>query len=63
MDIDNGLTLALSLVARSDVFLRLGDGVHGLNDLQLSVKFGLPIKNNPEYYAKLSRFYGCELVF
>lgn len=61
-DIDNGLTLCLALMARSEVFLKMNDGINGLNDLQLAVKHGLPTKNNSEYYAKLARFYACELM-
>ena len=60
-DIDNGLTLALALMTRSEVFFKMNDGFNGLNDLQLAVKYGLPVKNNPEYYAKLAKFYACEL--
>lgn len=59
-EIDNGLTLALALVQRAEVFFRLHDGVHALNDLQLAVKCGLPVKDNAEYYAKLAKNYACE---
>lgn len=61
-DIDNGITLALALMTRSEVFFKLNDGFNGLNDLQLAVKYGLPVKNNPEYYAKLAKFYACEFI-
>jgi len=60
--IDNGLTFCLALLTRSEVFFAMSDGFNGLNDLQLAVKSGLPVKGNPEYYAKLSRFYACELI-
>lgn len=59
-DIDNGLTLCLALMTRSEVFFKMNDGLNGLNDLQLAVKYGLPVKNNPEYYAKLAKFYACK---
>lgn len=61
-DIDNGLTLCLALMTRSEVFFKLNDGFNGLSDLQLAVKCGLPVKNNAEYYAKLARFYASEFV-
>jgi hypothetical protein len=48
-------------VTRSEVFLKMNDGTNALSDLQLAAKCGLPVKNNPEYYAKLARFYACEL--
>ncbi len=60
IEVDNGLTLALALLTRSEVFLRMLDGEHGLSDLQLAVKCGLPVKENAEYYAKLAKFYTCE---
>ncbi|CRL06484.1 CLUMA_CG019432, isoform A [Clunio marinus] len=56
-DIDNGLTLCLALMTRSEVFFKMNDGLNGLNDLQLAVKCGLPVRNNPDYYAKLAKFY------
>lgn len=61
-DIDNGLTLCLALMTRSEVFFQMNDGFNGLNDLQMAVKQGLPVKNNPEYYAKLAKFYACEFM-
>lgn len=42
------------------MFFRMNDGVHALSDLQLAVKCGLPVKDNPDYYAKLARIYACE---
>lgn len=60
-DLDNGLTLALALVQRSEVFFRMNDAVNGLNDLQLAVKCGLNVKTDASYYAKLAKFYACEL--
>ena len=59
-EIDNGLTLALALLQRAEVFYRMYNGVYALKDLQLAVKYGLPVKNNAEYYAKLSKVYACE---
>ncbi|CAG9811410.1 unnamed protein product [Chironomus riparius] len=56
-DIDNGLTLALALLQRAEVFYRMNNGVYALKDLQLAVKCGLPVKTNAEYYAKLSKVY------
>lgn len=47
-------------MTRSEVFFKMNDGFNALNDLQLAVKYGLPVKNNPEYYAKLAKFYACE---
>lgn len=52
----------MALMARSEVFFKMNDGSNGLSDLQLAVKHGLPTKNNAEYYAKLARFYACELM-
>lgn len=49
-------------MTRSEVFFKMNDGSNGLSDLQLAVKHGLPTKNNSEYYAKLARFYACELM-
>lgn len=49
-------------MTRSEVFFKMNDGFNGLNDLQLAVKHGLPVKNNPEYYAKLAKFYARELL-
>lgn len=49
-------------MTRSEVFFKMNDGFNGLNDLQLAVKHGLPVKNNPEYYAKLAKFYACEFI-
>jgi hypothetical protein len=62
MQIDNGLTLALALATRSEVFLRLNDGTNGLNDIQLAVKYGLDVKKSADYYSKLARFYAREFV-
>lgn len=47
-------------MTRSEVFFKMNDGFNGLNDLQLAVKQGLPVKNNPEYFAKLAKFYASE---
>lgn len=49
-------------MTRSEVFFKMNDGINALNDLQLAVKCGLPVKNNAEYYAKLAKFYACELI-
>lgn len=54
---DNGLTLCLALMTRSEVFYKLNDGTNGLNDIQLATKYGLPVKNNAEYYAKIAKLY------
>jgi SET and MYND domain-containing protein 4 len=50
-------------MTRSEVFFKMNDGFNGLNDLQLAVKCGLPVKNNAEYYAKLAKFYACEFHY
>lgn len=47
-------------MTRSEVFFKMNDGFNGLSDLQLAAKYGLPVKNNAEYYAKLARFYARE---
>jgi hypothetical protein len=49
-------------MTRSEVFFNMNDGLNGLNDLQLAVKCGLPVKNNPEYYAKLAKFYASKFI-
>lgn len=44
-------------MTRSEVFYKLNDGTNGLNDIQLATKYGLPVKNNAEYYAKIAKLY------
>ncbi|XP_053681108.1 SET and MYND domain-containing protein 4 [Anopheles nili] len=55
--IDKGLTLALALWTRSEVFIRMLDGKHALQDLQLAAKCGLPVKQNADYYARVAKCY------
>uniref|UniRef100_A0A182N656 SET domain-containing protein n=1 Tax=Anopheles dirus TaxID=7168 RepID=A0A182N656_9DIPT len=55
--IDKGLTLALALWTRAEVFIRLLDGKHALQDLQLAAKCGLPVKQNADYYARVAKCY------
>lgn len=44
-------------MTRSEVFFKLNDGINGLKDIQLATKYGLPVKNNAEYYAKIAKLY------
>ncbi|XP_035898135.1 SET and MYND domain-containing protein 4 isoform X1 [Anopheles stephensi] len=55
--IDKGLTLALALWTRAEVFIRMLDGKRGLQDLQLASKCGLPVKQNADYYARVAKCY------
>jgi hypothetical protein len=49
-------------MTRSEVFAKMYDGFNGLKDLQLAVKYGLPVKNNSDYYAKLAKFYASKFI-
>uniref|UniRef100_A0A182J6H9 SET domain-containing protein n=1 Tax=Anopheles atroparvus TaxID=41427 RepID=A0A182J6H9_ANOAO len=55
--IDKGLTLALALWTRCEVFIRMLDGKRALQDLQLAVKCGLPVQQNADYYQRLAKCY------
>ncbi|KFB39589.1 AGAP002999-PA-like protein [Anopheles sinensis] len=55
--IDKGLTLALALWTRAEVFIRMLDGKRAQQDLQLAVKCGLPVKQNAEYYLRVAKCY------
>lgn len=57
MYIDSGLSLALALWSRSDVFLQMNDGKRALDDLQYAVKCGFPVKHRPEYYWRMAKCY------
>lgn len=58
--IDKGLTLALALWTRAEVFIRQLDGKRALQDLQLAAKCGLPVKQNADYYARVAKCYARE---
>ncbi|XP_035794036.1 SET and MYND domain-containing protein 4-like [Anopheles albimanus] len=55
--IDKGLTLALALWTRAEVFIRMLDGKRALQDLQLAAKCGLPVKQNADYYSRVAKCY------
>ncbi|XP_058062549.1 SET and MYND domain-containing protein 4 [Anopheles bellator] len=55
--IDKGLTLALALWTRAEVFVTMLDGKHAMQDLQLAVKCGLPVKQNADYYQRVAKCY------
>lgn len=62
-DIDNGLSLALAYWTRAIILLEMGEGELSMIDLKLAVSNGLQIKDNPDYYLKLTTAYTCNYRF
>lgn len=54
-EIDRGYSLPLALWTRSEILLKLMDGVKAMRDIQFAARILPDFKQNPEYFARLAK--------